>query len=98
MSFGVASDIIEGSLHNVLKLLAHNRFLPEVALAVLHPFKVRGGYATSAAPNIRDHEHPPASKNFICSSRSRAVRAPRKNLALHTVGAPAHDLVAVPPS
>src|SRR5437588_12247984 len=93
MSFGVASDIIEGSVHNVLKLLFYNRFLPEVSLAVLHPFKVRGGYATSVAQNIWDHEHPFVSKNFICSSRSRAVRAFRKNLALHTVGVPAGDLV-----
>ena len=77
----------------MLKLLVYNRFLPEVSLAVLHPFKVRGGYATSVAQNIRDHEHPFVSKNFICSSRSRAVRAFRKNLALHTVGVPAGDLV-----
>src|SRR2546427_11591177 len=58
MSLGGARDIIERSLHHVLKLLVYNRFLPEVSLAVLRPFKSRAGCATSAAQNIRHHGHP----------------------------------------
>ena len=41
MRFGVSDNVIEGRNHDFFQILVDHRFLPEVALAVLHPLEVR---------------------------------------------------------
>src|ERR1700761_2821422 len=44
--FGVANHVSEALSQDVLELLIHHRFFPEITLAVLNPLEVGGGYAS----------------------------------------------------
>src|SRR5579862_1828245 len=47
--FRVTNHVIEGCNHDRFQLLIHERFFPEIALPVLHPFEVGSRHATGIA-------------------------------------------------
>src|ERR1700693_1426925 len=57
MGFGVANDLVEGTVHDVEEPLVDFTFAPEEALAVLNPFEVADGDAAGIAENIGHGEN-----------------------------------------
>src|SRR5580700_10196101 len=45
VGLGKSDNIPEGLYHDRFQLFVDHRFLPEIALAVLHPLKIGGGHA-----------------------------------------------------
>src|SRR5450755_3397874 len=52
----VANHIAEAFRQDALQLLVDHSFLPEIALAILHPFKVGGRDTTGIGQNVRNDE------------------------------------------
>src|SRR5438045_5623066 len=77
----------------MIELLVYYRFLPEISLAILHPFKVRGGHAACVAENIWDYEYAFIRQNIVSSGRGWPVRAFGQNLAFDPVRVAASNLI-----
>src|SRR5208283_3886395 len=91
MSFGVADDVFERRLHDGVQLLVHHRLFPEVALAVLHPLKIRSGHAARVGQNVGDDEDAFIGEDVVGGGGCRAVRAFGQNAALDAISVAAGD-------
>ena len=68
------------------KLLVDHRFLPEVALAVLHPLEVGGGDAAGVGQNVGHDEDVLVGEDVVGGGGGGAVGAFDQDLGLHLVG------------
>src|ERR1700761_7960354 len=75
VSFGIANHIVETIPQDGLQLLVDDGLFPEVALAVLHPFKVTGRDSTGVGQDVGHDEHALLSQNLIGYGSSGAVGA-----------------------
>ena len=74
--------VLKGLTQNELKLLIDGGFLPEIALAVLHPFKIGRGNAAGVGKNVWNDEDFFVGKDFIGGGRCGTVGAFADNLGL----------------
>src|SRR5438270_6436248 len=74
--------VLKGLTQDELKLLIDGGFLPEIALAVLHPFKIRRGNAAGVGKNVWNDEDFFVGKDFIRGSRCGTVGAFTDDLGL----------------
>ena len=77
----------------VFQLLVDDGFLPEVALAVLHPLKVAGGYAAGVGQNVGHDEDALLGQDLVGHGGGGAVGALHHDARLDLVGVAAGDHV-----
>src|SRR5579863_7718 len=93
MGLGESNHIVEGLDHDGFELFVDNRLLPEIALAVLYPFKVGRGDATGVTQDVGDDEDSLVGEDFVGGCGGGAVGAFGQDLALHAIGVTAGDLI-----
>src|SRR5690349_2972873 len=93
VGLGVFHHRLERLAHDVLQLLVDHGLLPEVSLAVLHPFEVGGGDAAGVGQNVGHNENALVGENVVCRRGGRSVGAFDENAGLDLVGIAAGDLV-----
>src|ERR1700720_2996288 len=52
MSFCVSDDVVKGRNHDVPQPIVDLRFLPEISLPILHPFKVRSSNSAGVRQDV----------------------------------------------
>src|SRR5579863_8568787 len=93
MRFSVTYHVVERRHHNVAEMFVHYRFFPEVALSILHPFEIGSGDTTRVCEDVRNYEDSLFGEDIVGGSSGRSVRALSENLALHSVGVLARNLI-----
>src|SRR5262249_28895306 len=71
--FREANHSFEGFAQDELQLFVDGRFLPEVSLAILDPFKVGGSDAARVGKDVRDDEDFLVGQDFIGGGGGGAV-------------------------
>ena len=82
---------VSAGLHDSVELLVHHRFLPEVALAVLHPFEIGSGDPAGIGKNVGDHEDAFVGEDIVGGGGGRSIGAFGEDAAFHAVCVAAGD-------
>ena len=93
VGLGVAHHVLEAVAQDRFQLLVHDRFLPEVSLAVLHPLKVAGGYAAGIGQDVGHDEDALLGKDLVGHGGGGPVGALHHDARLDLVGVAAGDHV-----
>ena len=79
-------NLMKGLNHHFGLLVDNLFFSPEIAVQILHPFKIADSYAAAISQDIRDNEHALFLENLVCLRSGRSVGALNNNACAHVCG------------